>query len=78
MYPAFTLISSAWLSDSDYLFALYLNANANHKSHFTYTQSLVDACHNNGITCGVYSSASQWSAIFGDRNYAYGSEFPLW
>lgn len=41
-------------------------------------QELVDACKNNGVTCGVYSSASQWSGIFGDLSYSYGSELPLW
>jgi len=41
-------------------------------------QSLVDACNNNGVSCGVYSSASQWSAIFGSLGYSYGANFPLW
>ena len=41
-------------------------------------QSLVDACKSSGYQCGVYSSASQWSAIFGSLSYAYGSNLPLW
>jgi len=41
-------------------------------------QSLVDACKNSGYKCGVYTSASQWSAIFGSTSYSYGSNLPLW
>ena len=37
-------------------------------------QNLVDACSGlTGARCGVYTSASQWSAIFGSLSYSYGS-----
>ena len=59
---------------------LNLFAQLSHHFFFNVTrlQSLVDACNNNGISCGVYSSASQWSAIFGSLGYSYGANFPLW
>jgi len=41
-------------------------------------QQLRDSCTTYGVRCGVYSSASQWSAIFGSLNYCYGSDLPLW
>ena len=41
-------------------------------------QSLVDSCSDFGISCGVYSSSSQWSAIMGSTSYCYGSKLPLW
>lgn len=41
-------------------------------------QNLVDACTSSGYNCGVYSSYSQWSAIFGSTSYSYGSTLPLW
>ncbi|RYY81044.1 hypothetical protein EON63_16330 [archaeon] len=41
-------------------------------------QQLKDACSNSGARCGVYSSASQWSAIFGSSSFSYGSDLPLW
>jgi len=41
-------------------------------------QALVDSCKTYSVTCGVYSSASQWSAIFGSTSYSYGSSLPLW
>jgi len=41
-------------------------------------QALVDACKTYGIRCGVYSSASQWSSIFGSTSYSYGNTLPLW
>lgn len=40
-------------------------------------QSLKDACVAKA-KCGVYSSSSQWSAIFGSTSYSYGSNLPLW
>lgn len=40
-------------------------------------QSLVDACKSKA-KCGVYASASQWSAIFGSTSYKYGNDLPLW
>eukprot|EP00286_Rhodomonas_abbreviata_P000514 CAMPEP_0181287846 /NCGR_PEP_ID=MMETSP1101-20121128/7_1 /TAXON_ID=46948 /ORGANISM="Rhodomonas abbreviata, Strain Caron Lab Isolate" /LENGTH=288 /DNA_ID=CAMNT_0023391909 /DNA_START=12 /DNA_END=879 /DNA_ORIENTATION=- len=41
-------------------------------------EDLVDSCDKYGVDCGVYSSASQWSAIFGSSSYSYGSYLPLW
>eukprot|EP01038_Epipyxis_sp_PR26KG_P013541 gene13541-18163_t len=41
-------------------------------------QNLVNSCSTYGVSCGVYSSASQWSAIFGSTSYSYGSTLPLW
>jgi len=38
----------------------------------------VNACNSSGYKCGIYSSASQWSAIFGSLSYSYGSSLPLW
>lgn len=40
-------------------------------------KSLKDSCGTLGVRCGVYSSASQWSAIFGS-SFCYGQELPLW
>jgi hypothetical protein len=40
-------------------------------------QALVDSCSSNGIKCGVYSSSSQWSAIFGSTSYSYKSSCTL-
>jgi hypothetical protein len=39
---------------------------------------LVDACNKSGHKCGVYASASQWSAIFGSLSFVYGNNLPLW
>ena len=48
-------------------------------SNRAWYQKLVDACNSTaGVRCGVYSSASQWSAIFGSTSYAYGSTLQLW
>jgi len=42
-------------------------------------QALVDSCTTYGVRCGVYSSASQWSGIFGSTSYTYkASSTPLW
>jgi hypothetical protein len=41
-------------------------------------QELYDSCAALGVSCGVYSSASQWSNIFGSLSYCYGSSSPLW
>ena len=40
-------------------------------------RQLVDACTANKLVCGVYSSASQWNAIFGST-FVYGNDMPLW
>ena len=45
----------------------------NTTSNRTWYQSLVNACGAlSGARCGVYASASQWSAIFGSTSYVYG------
>jgi hypothetical protein len=36
-------------------------------------EALVDSCKTYGVDCGVYSSSSQWSSIFGSSSYSYGS-----
>ena len=36
-------------------------------------EALVDSCATYGVDCGVYSSSSQWSSIFGSTSYSYGS-----
>lgn len=36
------------------------------------------SCSTYGVTCGVYSSSSQWSAIFGSTSYSPASSLPLW
>jgi GH25 family lysozyme M1 (1,4-beta-N-acetylmuramidase) len=41
-------------------------------------KELKNSCATYGVSCGVYSSASQWSAIFGSNSFCYGSELPLW
>jgi len=41
-------------------------------------QNLKDSCATYGVTCGVYSSSSQWSSIFGSTTYSYASDLPLW
>jgi len=47
-------------------------------SNKAWYQALRDSCKSLGVTCGIYSSASQWSAIFGSTSYCYGSDLPLW
>lgn len=41
-------------------------------------EKLVNACKNKSPKCGVYTSSSQWSAIFGSTSYKYGNDLPLW
>ena len=36
-------------------------------------EDLVDSCKTYGVQCGVYSSSSQWSSIFGSSSYSYGA-----
>jgi hypothetical protein len=40
-------------------------------------KDLVTACKSHA-KCGVYSSSSQWQAIFGSTSFTYGSDLPLW
>eukprot|EP01034_Spumella_vulgaris_P028372 gene28374-35217_t len=41
-------------------------------------KDLTASCAKHSVTCGVYSSASQWSAIFGSSSFSHGGDFPLW
>ena len=41
-------------------------------------ESLVDACRTQAKSCGIYASASQWTALFGSTSYVYGNDLPLW
>jgi len=47
-------------------------------SNQNWYKQLKDSCGTYGVRCGVYSSASQWSAIFGTLGFVYGNELPLW
>jgi GH25 family lysozyme M1 (1,4-beta-N-acetylmuramidase) len=47
-------------------------------SNQAWYKQLKDACVNSGVRCGVYSSSSQWSSIFGSSSFCYGSDLPLW
>lgn len=47
-------------------------------SNQNWYKALVDSCSSAGTNCGVYSSSSQWSAIFGSTSFSYGSNLPLW
>ncbi len=47
-------------------------------SNQAWYKALVDSCSSVGTNCGVYSSASQWSSIFGSTSFSYGSNLPLW
>jgi len=47
-------------------------------SNKAWYQKLVDSCSTYSVTCGVYSSSSQWSALFGSKTYSYGSSLKLW
>eukprot|EP01036_Dinobryon_divergens_P028618 gene28618-37595_t len=53
----------------------WTGSTTNNKSWY---KALVDSCTSLGVTCGVYASASQWSAIFGSTSYCYGNNLPLW
>ncbi len=41
-------------------------------------QGMVDACKGLNLSCGVYVTKHQWEDLFGDDNFSYGSELPLW
>jgi GH25 family lysozyme M1 (1,4-beta-N-acetylmuramidase) len=47
-------------------------------SNRAWYEDLVDSCATYGVTCGIYSSMSQWTAIMGSASYCYGSSYPLW
>lgn len=53
----------------------YWSSTSNNKKFY---EALVDACKSKSPKCGVYSSSSQWSALFGSTSYSYGSGLPLW
>ena len=45
----------------------------------TWYENLVNACTSRtDVSCGIYSSASQWQAIFGSTSFCFGSNLPLW
>lgn len=56
--------SQYWLGDTD--------------RNRAWFQDLVDSCKSQTMGCGIYSSQSQWSAIFGSSSYSYGNDLPLW
>ena len=62
------VLSQLWIFSNTYILSLSI----------LLVQNLVDACKSQGVTCGVYSSSSQWSSIFGSTSYSYGSNLPLW
>lgn len=47
-------------------------------SNQNWYKALRDSCKTYGVRCGVYSSKSQWSAIFGSTSFVYGNDLPLW
>lgn len=47
-------------------------------SNQNWYKQLVQSCSTSGVSCGVYSSSSQWSAIFGSTSFTYGNNLPLW
>ena len=48
-------------------------------SNKTWYQNLLNACMaTTGVTCGIYSSAVQWQAIFGSTSYCYGQAQHMW
>ena len=53
----------------------WTGSTSNNKKFY---ENLVDACKSKSPKCGVYSSSSQWSSIFGSTSYSYGSGLPLW
>lgn len=54
----------------------YWTGNAN--SNQAFFKALVESCTTYGVRCGIYSSASQWSSIFGSLSFCYGNSLPLW
>ena len=46
-------------------------------SNQAWYKQLVDSCKA-VADCGVYTSSSQWTGIFGSSSFSYGSELPLW
>ena len=51
----------------------------NHADSQEFYEHLVNSCKNKAKShCGIYTSSSQWSAIFGSSSYKYGNDLPLW
>jgi hypothetical protein len=51
----------------------------NYANNWAWYKRLVNACMaTSGVTCGIYSSQSQWVSLFGGSGYAYGSNLALW
>jgi len=50
----------------------------NTASNQNWYKALYDSCATYGVKCGIYSSVSQWSAIFGSTTFSYGASSPLW
>jgi hypothetical protein len=48
------------------------------KANKGWYEALVNECGRLMIDCGVYSSKSQWTEIFGSSSYSYNPQFPLW
>ena len=61
-------LEELWIFSNIYIISLSISL----------VQNLVDACKSQGVKCGVYSSSSQWSSIFGSTSFSYGSNLPLW
>lgn len=53
----------------------WTGSSSNNKNFY---QSLVQACKSQAHACGIYSSAYQWSSLFGSTSYSYGSDLPMW
>jgi hypothetical protein len=54
--------------------------SGSYSTNQAFYSSLVDACKSTvgPSKCGVYSGASQWSALFGSLSFSYGADLPLW
>lgn len=63
-------IGMLWLDIEGTQYWMDQNSNRN------FFNSLVQGCASSGVTCGVYSSASQWNPIMG--SFTGGSSMPLW
>jgi len=53
----------------------WLGSTSSNQAWYT---ALVNSCATYGMRCGVYSSKSQWQAIFGSAAFSYGTNLPLW
>jgi len=47
-------------------------------SNQAWYKQLVDSCSTYGVKCGLYSSQSQWVAIFGSASFSYNTALPMW